>query len=438
MILRIVISLILIFSASQALSAKYTFNPRGNIDSYYTDNLFRDSDNEQDDIVTTVSLGFDAGVETKTAGLDVYFDPAYRFYNDFDENNRWLIDAGLNSFLDITKNTRISLFDRFAKRDDQFSLQQINAQRRADPTIGLDPTVRQGRGEFWRNIFDIRLDNQFGADNTSFIKYNNNLLINDETDQFQGTGITGTYVRGLFDDTDDDFIGVPRDDFNAYGGTLRLIHNLNRRTSGYLEYGYSHLTYDSGSIARTSTEPGIPVIAIQEDFDVHAPQFGVEYDIEEDISLRVNGGWFWRINDITKNDDGPLINFILRKELKRGGARLEAGAGYDFAFFQAQNLGFTRFYRVGVTADYELFRRFYGDIFGAWRRSEFLDEIPQRDDDRYLAGGGFTWQPLRWMDVRLAYQLAKVDSNFNTFSYTENRFFINLTFSPELPYRALY
>ena len=452
----LIMTLILIMTVSYAYAAKYTFEPRLNINSYYTDNVFRDPVDEQDDIVTTVGLQLAGGVEIQKAGLDAYFNPRYIFYNDFDENNRWLFDTGLNGFVDIGRNTRIELYDRFSKRDDQFSQGEIDAIRSGDPTVSLDPTVRQGRRSFWTNTADIRLDHQFGAANTAFAAYNYRLLRNDESDLYEdsdghrvdagvtyyltpkwGIGLTGTYVRGIFDPSND-FIGIPADDFNAYGGTLRLIRQINRRTSGYLEYGYAHLTYDNGPSISVDPNPGSPEIVLNQDYDVHSPQIGVEYAIQEDITLTASGGWFWRVNDITDNDDGPIVNFSLRKELQRGGVRLEAGAGYDFSYFTAQNLGFTRFYNIGLTGDYEIFRRFYGDIYGAYRRSEFLDEIPQRDDDRYLAGGGLTWQPTRWAAIRIGYALNKVDSNIQANSYTENRFILNLSFAPELPYTALY
>ena len=450
------LTLILILTASFAHAAKYTFEPRLFINSYYTDNVFRDPVDEQDDIVTTVGLGLAGGVEIQKAGLDAYFNPRYQFYKEFDENNRWLFDTGLNGFVDIGRNTRIGLYDRFSKRDDQFSQEEIDSIRSGDPTASLDPTVRQGRRSYWTNAADIRLDHQFGSANTAFAAYNYRLVRNDESDLYEdsdghrvdagvtyyltpkwGIGLTGTYVRGIFDPSND-FIGIPTDDFNAYGGTLRLIRQINRRTNGYVEYGYSHLTYDNGPIISVDPDFGSPEIVLNQDYDVHSPQIGVEYAIQEDITLTASGGWFWRVNEITDNDDGPVVNFSLRKELQRGGVRLEAGAGYDFSFFTAQNLGFTRFYRVGLTGNYQIFRRFYGDAYASYLKSEFLDEIPQRDDKRYLAGGGVTWQPTRWAAIRVGYALNKVDSTIEANSYTENRFILNLSFAPELPYTALY
>ncbi len=448
--------LILILTASHARAAKYTFEPSLYIDSYYTDNVFQEPDDEQDDIVTSVGLGLNAGVEIKSAKLDAYFNPRYKFYNDFDENNGWLYDAGLNGSVDIAKNTRLSLYDNFSKRNDQFSQEQIDAVRGGDPTASLDPTVRQGQNDYWNNVANIRLDHQFGVDNTIYAQYNYRILRNADSEfdedsdghrvdiggtyywtQKWGLGLSGTYVRGIFDPSND-FAGIPSDDFNAYGAEVRLIRNINRRTQGFVEYTYSHVKFDNGPIISGGSDFGTPVLVVNEDYDIHAPMIGVTYDIEEDITLTASGGFFWQVPDISKTADGWLLNFSLRKTLKRGGVRLEAGTGYDFSYFTAENLGFTQYYRVGITGDYRIFRRLYADAYASYLKNKYLDEIPQRDDDRYLAGGGFTWQPTRWAAIRVGYALNKVDSNFEVNSYTENRFILNLSFAPELPYTALY
>jgi hypothetical protein len=85
-----------------------------------------------------------------------------------------------------------------------------------------------------------------------------------------------------------------------------------------------------------------------------------------------------------------------------------------------------------------LFRRLYGDIFGAYRRNKYIDTFPERDEDRYTAGAGITWQPVRWGSIRLGYTFRKNESDVVGFNYTENRIFLNLSLSTELPYRALF
>ena len=175
-------------------------------------------------------------------------------------------------------------------------------------------------------------------------------------------GVTGTYVRGIFDPSND-FIGVPTDDFNAYGGSLSLIRNINRRTKGFVKFTYSHLAYDNGPIVST-VEAGTRQLVLNEDYDVYSPEIGVEYAIEEDITVTASAGYFRQVPDITDTQDGWVLNLLLRKAFKRGGVRFEGGAGYDYSYFTSQNLGFTQFYRAGVTGNYEIFRRFFGTHTG--------------------------------------------------------------------------
>jgi hypothetical protein len=164
----------------------------------------------------------------------------------------------------------------------------------------------------------------------------------------------------------------------------------------------------------------------------------MNYQIDQDISLTVNVGWAFKINDVTDNQDGGAFDLVLRKTLQRGGVRGEAGAGYELGELTAQNLGISRYYRAGLTGDYEIFRHFYGDIYGSYRHNKYIDTIPEREDDVYLAGIGCTWQPYRWGSARLRYSYNKVNSDIEANSYAENRIFLTISLSPELPYQSFF
>jgi hypothetical protein len=166
----------------------------------------------------------------------------------------------------------------------------------------------------------------------------------------------------------------------------------------------------------------------------------VDYNIAQDITLSANVGWAFKVNDVTDNQNGGVGELVIRKELKRGGFRVEAGAGYDLGTFNttAQNYGVTRYYRGGATGDYQLFRQVFGDIYGAYRHNKYIDTLPERDEDLYLAGAGITWQPFRWGSIRLGYSYRQSKSDVRTNEYTENRILLNLSLATELPYRALF
>ncbi len=444
--------------SSNALAAKYTFVPRLNIDSYYTDNIFLDSADEESDIVTTVTPGFTAGVSGRTAGIDLRFDPGYTFYKDNSDLDYWRFDAGLNGFLDITQYTTLTVTNNFFLTKDPDPEGLITDVRADEPGVSVDPTVRQGRDKYWRNNFGARVDHRFGTDRSIYAEYLNRILRNDNTEQYEdsdvntgiaglsyffgpkwGTNLEGTFSRRTFEQTNE-FSGIPSSESDLWGGRAQLIRRFTRAVDGFLEYRYGNVTFTGDRLFSVVPGFGQPTVVVNEDYQIHDFRVGTNYAIEEDILLTVSAGWAVKVNDVSENQDGGVFDLVLRKKLQRGGFRIEAGAGYDIGSLEAtsQNYGFTRFYRAGATADYQLFRRLYGDIYGAYRRNKYIDTIPERDEDTYRAGVGIRWQPVRWGSIRLGYSFRQNKSEVSTFDYTENRILLNLSLSTELPFRALY
>jgi uncharacterized protein (PEP-CTERM system associated) len=69
---------------SYAIGAQFQFTPRTSAQGEYTDNVFLSADNKEDDYIVTVSAGFTAALLGKTDGIEVAYDPAYEFYDEFD------------------------------------------------------------------------------------------------------------------------------------------------------------------------------------------------------------------------------------------------------------------------------------------------------------------------------------------------------------------
>ena len=386
------------------------------------------------------------------------FNPGYTFYSNNSDQNYWRINAGLNGFVDITQHTKLTVTNNYYLTQDPNPDFLITDVRAGEPGVSVDPTVRQGRDKYWRNTFGARADHQFGQDKSIFAEYRNQILRNDNTDQYEdsnvntgiagltyffgpkwGTQLEGTYSNRAFEQTQD-YVGIPSSDSDVWGGRVRLIRRFSRSTDGFLEYKYGNVKYTSGRILSVVPGGGQPTIVVNEDYQVHDARVGVDYAIAEDITFTADVGWAIKVNDVTDNQDGGVFNLALRKAFQRGGFRVEAGAGYDLGTFNttAQNYGVTRFYRAGATGDYQLFRQLYGDIYGAYRHNKYIDTFPERDEDIYTAGAGITWQPFRWGSLRLGYAYRQSVSDINENEYTENRILLNLSLSTELPYRALF
>ena len=457
----LVISLVVIslpIFSSLAIAAKYTFTPRLDVNSYYTDNINLTPTDTESAFVTSVVPGFTAGVSGRTAGINLRFNPGYTFYSNNSDQNYWQINAGLNGFLDITQHTNLTVTDNYYLTRDPDPESVITDVRAGEPGVSVDPTVRQGRDKYWRNTFRARANHQFGQDDSIYAEYINQILRNDNTDQYEdnnvntgiagltyffgpkwGTQLEGTYSARTFDQTSD-YAGIPSSDSDLWGGRVRLIRRFSRTTDGFLEYKYGNVKYTGGRVFSTVPGFGQPTLVVNEDYQIHDARVGVDYAIAEDITFTANVGWATKVNDVTANQDGGVFDLVLRKAFQRGGFRFEAGAGYDVGTFNttSQNYGVTRYYRAGATGDYQILRRLYGDIYGAYRHDKYIDTFPERDEDSYTAGAGITWQPFRWGSLRLGYSYRQSVSDINENEYTENRILLNLSLSTELPYRALF
>ena len=134
-ILRFAVMLVMFspLCVSFTFAAQWTFIPRGSIQGEYTDNVFLSSVNEEDDVITTLTAGFTAGVSGKAANLSLSFNPGYVFYKENDQFNGWRLPASLNGRWDVTKRTWFELDDNFLYTEDPVPNRQADPQQGAPP-----------------------------------------------------------------------------------------------------------------------------------------------------------------------------------------------------------------------------------------------------------------------------------------------------------------
>ena len=453
-ILRFAVMLVVfsLLCVSFAFSAQWTFIPRGSIQGEYTDNVFLSSVNEEDDVITTLTAGFTAGVSGRAADLSLSFNPGYVFYKENDQLNGWRLPASLNGRWDVTRRTWFELDDNFLYTEDPVPNRQADPQQGAPPPSDIDTTERRGREPYLTNNFRLRASHQFGENDQVYIEYLNRLRRNDDealpaTNREDSAGhvpsaglafwinpqwgldFVGRYTRGLFEQPDN-FVGLPSSDFDQWYGSGRLNHRFSKSLTGYFLYAHTYMDFDNEN-----------ELALQLDYQIYAPSIGVDYFIEQDTELLLSVGYFYRdYKDPETSSDNVsdwTFNADFIKTLQKGSYRLSAAGGYDLSYFGNQNRGLTQYYLAGYGVDYFLARQVRVDSFGLYRRNEFIDNIPRRDDDVYRFTAGLSYIPLNWLSIRIAYTYNRVDSNIETNDYTENRGLLTVSFSPESPYLIL-
>ena len=434
-----VFTLLILLLPSFALSARWTFSPRTSVQGEYTDNLYQSSNN-QEDFLTTVSAGFTAGVTGQKGDLSLSYDPSYVSYREFDENNRWRHQAALNGNWDITKTTHFSFSDNFIHTEDPLPETDIDILRSDIPPEQRDLTIRRGRSPYNRNTARARLGHRFGERDEIFAEYRYTLLDNEENafnedsqthtpslgliywfSHNWGIDLSASYTKGEFDQANQ-FAGTPTSDSDQLRGQIQVNHQFSRKLLGYARYAHAKMDY-----AET----------LENDYWIYEPAIGLDFSVSKDLSLSFDVGYWLRDFDRKgiENADGFNLRADLTRTLRRGNYRIYAASGWDEVQSGNQNNGFSRFYMGGGTASYRFLRQLSGDISGLYRRDEYEDEIPQRDDDVIRAGAGLAWMPAPWISIRIGYTFSQIDSNIDINDYTDNRGTLTISLSPEQPYR---
>jgi len=429
---RTILAAICIFFLSTSISFGYkaTFMPRLSVQGEYTDNvlLSENDDAIQDDVITTVSPGFTAEIIGKKGDAKISYDPSYAFYNDFDEFNGWRHKARFSGLYKITQKTLFNVSDNFLYTEDPLRSDNIAEIRTEDPTLPIDSTNRKNRRVYTRNFVDVGLNHQFGEYHSFKLGFTHGLLNEDDPAREDkqnytpsagltywfgpkwGFEVNGSYTQGEFDVSDD---------VEIFRGSASLLKNFGKHFLGYIRYSHAVLNYEGES----------------EDDTTYNPSIGIKYDIEKDISLIADIGYFY--NDYELRESESAVNGDLRfiKRFERGKINLAALGGYDYSLFGDENLGFEVYYEGSVSGTYQFAKHLSGNVFGSYRHSEYTD-ASDRKDKRPTVGLGLRWRALEWMSVGLNYRFRSVDSTNDANDYDENRVSVRITLTPTQPFHT--
>jgi hypothetical protein len=430
---RFILAAICTFFLTTSISFGYTatFLPRLSVKGQYTDNLFlTENDNlKEDDVITTISPGFSAEILGKNNGAKISYDAAYALYNEYDEFNGWRHRANFSGWSQVTKHTRLNIRDNFLYTEDPLLNEDIAESRTENPDIPIDSTVRKTRQIYYHNLANIDLNHEFGKYNSNF-RIGYRYWFRDEEDPNRednqshtpsagltywfspqwGFDVSGSYNRGEFEFSDD---------LDLFAGSVRLLKRFGKHFIGNIRYRHVVVNYQGE----------------ENDDQTYNPSIGFNYDIEKDISVLLEVGYFH--NDFKLRKDTDAFNGSLRliKKYEHGKINLSALGGYDYSFFGSEKLGFTLFYEAGLSGTYQFAKRINGRIYGSYRISEYVDQS-DREDKTPIVGGDLTWQALEWMSIGLNYRFRSLDSTIETANYDENRVSVRITLTPTQPFHT--
>ncbi|WP_319525828.1 outer membrane beta-barrel protein [uncultured Desulfosarcina sp.] len=424
----IVLATFIVLLSATGLYAEIMLTPSISVRGEYTDNVDRVNEDREYDYITSVMPSLTMEIRDKAIGATLSYQPSWNHYERTEDYDYWRHLVSLQTESQLGRHVRMTIGGSYLQSEDERDAE--------DPTIPTEPdyTRREGRYKYYTYAADAGLEYQFGERDVIGMRFDYGGTENDEPTledssyyrpsidftywftQRWGTEFSGEYERGMFDAPEN---VEQSEEFDRYFGQGRILHQFNRQLTGNVQYAYTLMNYDEET----------------DDERTHDFSSGFDYLIAQDMTLALQVGY--SIVEIRgdDNESGMSGTLDFAKMFQRGSIGIHASSGYDYSYYDAENLGLNYYVGAGMTADYKLSRRLSANVHADYRYSEYKDLTPDREDDYLSTGCGLSYQLLPWLSAGAGYTYSLMDSSEDDNDYRENRVFISLTATPIHPLR---
>jgi len=403
--------------------AQYRFEltPGISVSEVYDDNIYLDSVDEKPDFITTISPSLDFSLLSQHTTLTLRYAPGFVWYANESENNTVRHFGALTFGQKITEHLRFDLTDTYVMAEDPLESEAVEIEE----TEGVE-SARRTRNSYQRNTGSAGLRYLFGPENALTIGYRNSWLENEDPALDDGVihnpfaGVTyWVNVKNGFEfeyeftaanfARDDDF--PAGDNYTGHGAGIEYTYRFTPHTSGSIGYDFTNRAFDG----------------ITEDYQVHEGSIGVEHDFSPDFSVALAGGYFIQKNERSDDETGATYSASLTKRFERGSITLLGAGGWDEAYLEAERTGFTRYWRIATTFEYQILESLRGYGGGSYRQ----DVRPIDDDqrDRWEVNCGIRWEFLEWFSLVLEYTHIQNAGYMDTDDFRVNRVMLTFTAS---------
>jgi hypothetical protein len=408
---------ILMSCGSVFASYQVEFTPSVSLDTQYDDNIYLYNANEESDWITSLSPGIIFSITSQKNSLSLNYSPSFVRYKERDDNNTTRHSASLSFNQSLSQRLEFNISDTYIKSEDPI-----------EGTEGII-SVRTTRNIYSRNSAEANFRYNFGASNLFELGYRHSLLENDdptiddgtEEDPYasylywfntkHGLELNAGYTKADFtrDDT-----SIPDDDYTGSTQGIGYRYRYNPHSTVFMHYDYTDRDFDG----------------FTSDYEVYEGTLGFEKTVSEDMSYNISAGYFIRKNDLDEDDNGFNADISLTKTMNRGSLNISGSSGWDEAYLEAENRGFTKYQSVTSTFNYQATANLSNHISLSYRQDK--DE-ESRKSKTVSAGYGWSWAFLRYYSMSLDYTCSVRDDDQNTDDYLVNRVMFRLRWSR--PYR---
>jgi hypothetical protein len=362
--------------------------------------------------------------EEQRYGIDLDIGAGFNFYAKNHEENYISLDGMFNAWYALTQRLRFQVRDYLIRSND---IREPDYSATAIPGEYL-PSRTLTRAPWLRNVVEPSVQYQFGRENIIALNYRNNVYnTTSRTDEDSVENFVNPRVAYWFDIrngvsfeyglTLGDFQRSP--DLVGNMAAARYTYRFNPRTSVFGDYTQLWRNFDS---------PGI-------DYIIYRPTMGIEHAFSPNLSARVQVGYYRADPRIGSAVDGPYYDLLITQRAGRTTYTLSSQGGYTEDFFDAQNSGFTKYYRAVGRISHQLLQRMDVGAFGSY---EWIKYYGAPVDTTAIGGAGqidriwgvgadASYRLFRWLTLSLEGSHRENHSNLDAADYSEYRGIFRVT-----------
>ena len=496
--ITIFITVFLIFLTSCSSSFSRTITqiiPTVTITEDYNDNYFQTQNNKQEEYITTYDLGFSVGFLDKTNEIYLEYHPEYEDYKNLDNRDGFVHNATLDGDFNPSKHTNINAhlaYTSDSQNDNEAAYQGDSWQNSASLsgtsqlskntlvslsqlyTNSYDQNVRTGTyKEHQENSTNAGITHQFGkkdkmglnfiyafddyksSDEDEYTRYSPSAFITYWMTPLNGLDSNISYENTTYENS--------INDIQIYEGDIRYLRKYSKHLDGYLKYSHYYSDEDAG------------------DHTIYNPSAGFDWQMTEDSKISLGLGVLFQEWENEKNSTDLFLDLDMYKTFnfsKKGSLTLTGSSGYEDSGGEDINQGFSIYYQAGFDLNYQLLKRMSSNLsgsyqvndyqgsndnnsktntyqagfqlnyqvlkslssnlFGSYSQNEYNELTSDRMDDETTLGGGFSWNPLKWLQFNLTYTYTDFDTDTNERGdYKENKATFSVSFIPVRPVRIV-
>ncbi len=370
-----------VYAANIHRVGKLEINPFAAIEQKYDDNIFLESNNQEDnDWITTTILGLDLKTPL-VAGREEDFTLKAKYDIDFiefwDHNNQNRVDHNLSALADLkfTNDITLKINDNFQKTADPPNSELTSLEKRFRNTAGAV-----------LGYMREKLGCDFGYQN---IRDNYNSL--NSLDKYEHVSTATGYF------------------------------NISPKTSLFGEYNFGKIVYDNNTT--------------NSDSKYSQYRLGVKGQIAPKLTGLVKAGYKKTdYKDSSKENFKGFTTFVnVTYDLQeRTTLNIFAERSTEESTYSSNS--YFEYNKVGLKVDHELLDKLFLIGIGYYALNKYPDETTEsaltdkREDKIWDGSIGLRFELKEWVNLETNYKYTKRDSQFDTFDYKDNKFTTKVNF----------